>query len=192
MRTDYKKKDKCRFCESRINLTIDHKHPVVLGGTDDKQNLQTLCYSCNKLKSGIPNETFKRIMEHGIYCFINKHKNTMEINEDESVCPRDYEDRTPDEVWKDRITMKEDKYKTIIDKKNSTVSHDTKDGYCCACEYDIAVFNQEKKELVEEIKNLKEQLDHEIEEANTLSEYLTDVVKDTGYQNWCKKNKKFK
>lgn len=68
--TDYKKRDHCKYCGSKENLTIDHKIPKILGGTDEKSNLQTLCEDCNKLKSGIPDVTFRRIMYHGIYCFI--------------------------------------------------------------------------------------------------------------------------
>lgn len=75
----YKIRDHCRFCGTAENLTIDHKHPVVLGGMGNKENLQTLCRKCNQLKSDIPNEVFKRIMEHGIYCFIQKHKNNKKI-----------------------------------------------------------------------------------------------------------------
>lgn len=48
------KMKKCRYCLSTENLTIDHKHPLILGGTDDIKNLQCLCYSCNQIKSGIP------------------------------------------------------------------------------------------------------------------------------------------
>lgn len=71
---DFKMRDHCRFCGSSENLTIDHKHPIILGGTDNKTNLQTLCKPCNQLKSDIPNEVFKRIMSHGIYCFIERQK----------------------------------------------------------------------------------------------------------------------
>lgn len=31
-------------------LTIDHRHPVSLGGSDDPSNLRTLCKSCNSSK----------------------------------------------------------------------------------------------------------------------------------------------
>jgi 5-methylcytosine-specific restriction endonuclease McrA len=62
----------CKYCGATENLTIDHKHPVSLGGTDDLSNLQTLCYDCNSLKSNIPHETFVKIMHHGIYCFIKR------------------------------------------------------------------------------------------------------------------------
>lgn len=70
----YIKKEYCRYCGSKDNLTIDHKHPKIKGGTDEKHNLQTLCLYCNQLKSDIDDISFRRIMEHGIYCFLKKHK----------------------------------------------------------------------------------------------------------------------
>jgi hypothetical protein len=41
---------KCIFCKTPTNLTIDHIIPVVKGGTNDLENLQTLCRSCNSKK----------------------------------------------------------------------------------------------------------------------------------------------
>jgi 5-methylcytosine-specific restriction endonuclease McrA len=76
--TDYKKRDHCKYCGSTENLTIDHKHPICLGGGDTKDNLQTLCEECNKLKSGIPDVVFRRIMYHGICCLI-KNKNYLKL-----------------------------------------------------------------------------------------------------------------
>lgn len=40
----------CQICGVRRNLTIDHIVPVNAGGTDDPDNLQTLCASCNSKK----------------------------------------------------------------------------------------------------------------------------------------------
>lgn len=40
----------CRECGSHRDLTVDHITPVVLGGGDDMENLQTLCKSCNSRK----------------------------------------------------------------------------------------------------------------------------------------------
>lgn len=48
------KKGKCRYCKSTENLTLDHKHPVLLGGTNEPKNIQTLCNRCNTMKSAIP------------------------------------------------------------------------------------------------------------------------------------------
>jgi hypothetical protein len=38
---------KCKFCDSREDLTIDHIRPLSYGGTHAIQNLQILCRSCN-------------------------------------------------------------------------------------------------------------------------------------------------
>lgn len=40
----------CVRCGTRKNLQIDHIHPVEHGGTNDPDNLQTLCKSCNSAK----------------------------------------------------------------------------------------------------------------------------------------------
>lgn len=40
----------CARCGSRKMLQVDHIHPVELGGTNDPDNLQTLCKSCNSAK----------------------------------------------------------------------------------------------------------------------------------------------
>lgn len=45
---------KCVFCgigSDESKITIDHIIPVVKGGSDDKENLQTLCDKCNSAKS---------------------------------------------------------------------------------------------------------------------------------------------
>jgi hypothetical protein len=50
---------KCRNCNSRKHLSVDHITPVVLGGSDDLNNLQTLCKSCNSKKgSTTENQTY--------------------------------------------------------------------------------------------------------------------------------------
>lgn len=43
---------RCQHCGVRRFLTVDHIVPVVRGGTNDRSNLQTLCYSCNCSKGG--------------------------------------------------------------------------------------------------------------------------------------------
>lgn len=40
----------CKKCSSRRRLTVDHIYPKSKGGTDDPENLQTLCRSCNSGK----------------------------------------------------------------------------------------------------------------------------------------------
>lgn len=41
---------RCRLCGDWHNLSVDHIHPVAHGGTDDMENLQTLCQTCNSRK----------------------------------------------------------------------------------------------------------------------------------------------
>ena len=43
----------CIDCGSVIDLIIDHIQPVSSGGSNDPSNLQTLCRSCNSVKSDI-------------------------------------------------------------------------------------------------------------------------------------------
>jgi hypothetical protein len=41
---------RCRHCDSHIDLSVDHIYPKSKGGTDDLDNLQTLCRPCNSKK----------------------------------------------------------------------------------------------------------------------------------------------
>ncbi len=41
---------RCRWCGTSDALVIDHIHPVRYGGTNDPENLQVLCVSCNSWK----------------------------------------------------------------------------------------------------------------------------------------------
>ncbi len=59
------KMNKCRFCLSTENLTIDHVIPKSKGGTDDIKNLQCLCKRCNTMKSSFTNGQLRSIWRWG-------------------------------------------------------------------------------------------------------------------------------
>lgn len=40
----------CKGCGTHVNLTVDHIVPWSAGGSDELDNLQTLCRSCNSRK----------------------------------------------------------------------------------------------------------------------------------------------
>jgi 5-methylcytosine-specific restriction endonuclease McrA len=46
-------KDECEWCGSRDNLQLDHITAIINGGTNIRDNAQTLCRECNNLKRDI-------------------------------------------------------------------------------------------------------------------------------------------
>lgn len=68
--------DKCVYCGSTENLTIDHVKPKTQGGKDEARNLVCSCLSCNHAKgsqqwlawwvgqSSFNLNNFKLILEH--------------------------------------------------------------------------------------------------------------------------------
>ena len=55
--------NKCVICGSTENITIDHIVPITKGGTNDIDNLQPLCKSCNSSKNNKTMEEFLRYIE---------------------------------------------------------------------------------------------------------------------------------
>ena len=51
-RKDIKEKweNKCAYCDSEENITLDHITPQCKGGLDIKTNVVTCCHSCNQSK----------------------------------------------------------------------------------------------------------------------------------------------
>lgn len=46
---------RCEYCKTKENLTVDHIKPVSKGGSDNIENLQCLCWLCNRKKG--PNKS---------------------------------------------------------------------------------------------------------------------------------------
>lgn len=51
----------CTYCGTTKDLTLDHKIPKSLGGSDNKENLVMACSRCNMLKSNDGYEVFSKI-----------------------------------------------------------------------------------------------------------------------------------
>lgn len=53
---------RCEYCHNERPLSIDHKIPVELGGTDEPSNLAACCRPCNKDKANMPWEEWREIV----------------------------------------------------------------------------------------------------------------------------------
>ena len=53
------KMNRCKYCKSRENLTVDHKIARINGGSDELKNLQCLCRRCNTMKSGLDDKRIR-------------------------------------------------------------------------------------------------------------------------------------
>ena len=56
---------KCKICKTTKNLTINHKIPVCVGGSDDISNLEVLCMNCNILE-------YNRIVKEALKEYFDK------------------------------------------------------------------------------------------------------------------------
>lgn len=63
---------RCKFCGSNYRLEVDHIIPWSAGGTDDMDNLRTLCHRCNTERSNfqVIDDEFRYIPRghHCVYC----------------------------------------------------------------------------------------------------------------------------
>jgi hypothetical protein len=50
--------NKCAYCQSEENITLDHIIPQCKGGLDIKTNVVACCHSCNQSKAHTPWETW--------------------------------------------------------------------------------------------------------------------------------------
>ncbi len=67
---------KCLNCHSRKKLTVDHILPKSLGGSDKKNNLQTLCKCCNEKKGNKSTKDYRNsnslpVMDMNMACKVN-------------------------------------------------------------------------------------------------------------------------
>ena len=66
----------CQLCGRKITydeMTLDHIHPLAMGGEDAESNLQCACRECNELKRNIlPEDFMYRI--NTIFCFQMKKR----------------------------------------------------------------------------------------------------------------------
>lgn len=57
---------KCHYCGRRCpprQLTMDHQIPLVRGGRTSKSNCVPACPECNRLKSNLPAEEWKAMLD---------------------------------------------------------------------------------------------------------------------------------
>jgi 5-methylcytosine-specific restriction endonuclease McrA len=78
---------RCAYCGVQLTKgwQVDHIHPNINGGTDDFENLNPACNSCNNYKSGNSLELFRILMKQMLnekleYLFKSKSKMNIAIN----------------------------------------------------------------------------------------------------------------
>lgn len=67
--------NKCAYCDSDENLTIDHIIPQSKGGLDTTKNVVCCCHSCNQSKGHTPWEEWYSSQEFFSYDNFEKIKN---------------------------------------------------------------------------------------------------------------------
>jgi hypothetical protein len=109
----------CVFCGNKGRLEIDHIIPWSAGGSDDMDNLRTLCHSCNQTRSNFASEgdTEPRRFPTGhecvyctpailgdpevrnVYCIhCNKLAPGIPVNDQEPLARDVYDETWPDEL----------------------------------------------------------------------------------------------
>lgn len=58
-----KPENKCLWCGSQEELTLDHKLARCFGGSNEESNLQVLCSACNNKKAVLEHRVFEQAME---------------------------------------------------------------------------------------------------------------------------------
>jgi 5-methylcytosine-specific restriction endonuclease McrA len=70
-------KNRCAYCESEDNLTLDHIVPQSKGGSDTTRNVVACCHSCNQSKGHTPWEEWYYNQDFFSYDNYEKIKNWM-------------------------------------------------------------------------------------------------------------------
>lgn len=55
----------CSYCGKRVHpsaLTMDHKIPIVRGGTSTRSNCVPACLACNQAKQNLPAEVWRTVI----------------------------------------------------------------------------------------------------------------------------------
>jgi diadenosine tetraphosphate (Ap4A) HIT family hydrolase len=80
----------CGISADEKNLEVDHIHPKSLGGSDELNNFQALCYSCNAAKRNTDDTDFrdyKKLYGHRItdclFCNVQSNERVRIISENE-------------------------------------------------------------------------------------------------------------
>jgi CRISPR/Cas system Type II protein with McrA/HNH and RuvC-like nuclease domain len=69
--------NRCAYCESEDNLTLDHIVPQSKGGSDTTRNVVACCHSCNQSKGHTPWEEWYYNQDFFSYDNYEKIKNWM-------------------------------------------------------------------------------------------------------------------
>jgi hypothetical protein len=69
--------NRCAYCESEDNLTLDHIVPQSKGGPDTTRNVVACCHSCNQSKGHTPWEEWYYNQDFFSYDNYEKIKNWM-------------------------------------------------------------------------------------------------------------------
>lgn len=59
------KKEKCKWCNSKESLELDHIIPIFANGSNDDSNCQVLCKKCNLKKRDLDFRKFSKLLKFG-------------------------------------------------------------------------------------------------------------------------------
>jgi hypothetical protein len=88
---------RCRYCNAAENLEIDHMTPVSKGGESVRENLQTLCRSCNRSKRS---KSAEQVATQPIPPRSLEKEEEREKEKKEAIGPRPYSVEFENDFWK--------------------------------------------------------------------------------------------